>query len=94
MEPWLQPIYDNLSFLLKNKKSKQPYRTRTQADDFLDMGYLDVQPITYIRGRSIPKQFLLIDEAQNLTAHEVKTMLTLTMILPTIMKFSLLITYN
>ena len=40
------------------------------------MGYIDIEPITYIRGRSIPRQYLIIDEAQNLTAHEVKTLLT------------------
>lgn len=76
MEPWLQPIYDNLSFLLRQKKSRQPHRGHAQADDFLEMGYIDIQPITYIRGRSIPHQFLLIDEAQNLTTHEIKTILT------------------
>ena len=40
------------------------------------MGFIDIEPIAYIRGRSIPNQYLLIDEAQNLTPHEVKTMLT------------------
>jgi PhoH-like ATPase len=42
----------------------------------LDSGVLEVQPLTYVRGRSLPGQFLIIDEAQNLTHHEVKTIVT------------------
>ena len=42
----------------------------------MERGILQIEPLTYIRGRSIPKQFLIIDEAQNLTPHEVKTILT------------------
>ena len=42
----------------------------------LDQGILDVEPLTYIRGRSIPRQYIVVDEAQNLTAHEVKTVIT------------------
>ncbi len=40
------------------------------------MGLLDIEPLTYIRGRSIPKQYLIVDEAQNLTPHEIKTIVT------------------
>ncbi len=76
MAPWLQPIYDNLDFLLRARPSRQPHRGRPRADELLDLGAVEVTPITYIRGRSIPRQYMIIDEAQNLTAHEVKTLLT------------------
>ena len=76
MDPWLQPIYDNLDFLLGQRAQRQPHRRRAQSEELLEMGYIDIEPITYIRGRSIPRQYLIIDEAQNLTAHEVKTLLT------------------
>jgi PhoH-like ATPase len=42
----------------------------------VDMGILEIEPLTYIRGRSIPKQFMIVDEAQNLTPHEIKTIIT------------------
>jgi PhoH-like ATPase len=76
MAPWLQPIYDNLDFLLRARPSRQPHRGRPRADELLDLGAVEVTPITYIRGRSIPRQYMIIDEAQNLTSHEVKTLLT------------------
>lgn len=76
MEPWLQPIYDNLDFLLGQREQRQAHRQRPRAEDLVDMGLIEVVPITYIRGRSIPNQFLIVDEAQNLTPHEMKTMLT------------------
>jgi len=40
------------------------------------MGILEIEPLTYIRGRSIPKQYMIVDEAQNLTPHEIKTIIT------------------
>ena len=40
------------------------------------MGIMEIEPLTYIRGRSIPNQFLVVDEAQNLTPHEVKTIIS------------------
>ena len=76
MEPWLQPIYDNLDFLLGQREVRQTHRQRPRAEDLVEMGLIEVVPITYIRGRSIPNQFLIVDEAQNLTPHEMKTMLT------------------
>ena len=76
MDPWLQPIYDNLEFLLGKNTSRTPHRKKLHLEEFLDMGPIEINPITYMRGRSIPRQYLLIDEAQNLTTHEVKTLLT------------------
>lgn len=70
LRPWMQPIYDNLEFLFNTKKPGE-------LDAILaGMGSIEVEALTYIRGRSIPEQFIIIDEAQNLTKHEVKTILT------------------
>jgi PhoH-like ATPase len=74
LDPWMTPIYDNVEFLLG---LSQDGRRRNQAPQtLLDMGILEIEPLTYIRGRSIPRQYMIIDEAQNLTPHEVKTILT------------------
>ncbi|MBI0578350.1 MULTISPECIES: PhoH family protein [Bacillaceae] len=70
LRPWMQPIFDNLEFLFNTKKPGE-------LDAILaGMGSIEVEALTYIRGRSLPKQFIIIDEAQNLTKHEVKTILT------------------
>ena len=70
LRPWMQPIYDNLEYLFNTKKPGE-------LDAILaGMGSIEVEALTYIRGRSIPEQFIIIDEAQNLTKHEVKTILT------------------
>lgn len=70
LRPWMQPIYDNLEYLFNTKKPGE-------LDAILaGMGSIEVEALTYIRGRSLPKQFIIIDEAQNLTKHEVKTIIT------------------
>ncbi|NNU89276.1 PhoH family protein [Anoxybacillus sp. CHMUD] len=70
LRPWMQPVFDNLHFLFDTKKPGE-------LDAILSgMGSIEVEALTYIRGRSIPEQFIIIDEAQNLTKHEVKTILT------------------
>jgi PhoH-like ATPase len=70
LRPWMQPIYDNLEFLFNTKKPGE-------LDAILaGMSSIEVEALTYIRGRSLPEQFIIIDEAQNLTKHEVKTILT------------------
>jgi PhoH-like ATPase len=74
LNPWMQPIFDNVEFLMNisraDKKSGRGYH------ELLDLGILEIEPLTYIRGRSIPNQFIIVDEAQNLTPHEVKTIIT------------------
>jgi PhoH-like ATPase len=68
MLPWLMPIQDNLQFLVGgDKKTLQLY---------MDKGKIEIEALTYIRGRSISNAFIIIDEAQNLTAHEIKTIMT------------------
>ncbi|HET6362030.1 MAG TPA: PhoH family protein [Gemmatimonadota bacterium] len=73
LNPWMQPIYDNLALLLAGRPTRNGTRT---VEDLVSRGALAVEPLTHIRGRSIPQQFMLVDEAQNLTPLEVKTILT------------------
>lgn len=75
LNPWMQPIYDNLEFLFSSGGSKQGREARGFID-LLESGTIQVEPLTYIRGRSLPHQYLIVDEAQNLTPHEVKTIIT------------------
>jgi len=84
--PWMQPIYDNVEFLAsidragdsqpRSNNNNNNARRSSYIDYLFDEGILEIEPLTYIRGRSIPNQFMIIDEAQNLTPHEVKTILT------------------
>jgi PhoH-like ATPase len=73
LNPWMRPIYDNVELLLELRYGQSTNRT---YQDLISRGVLAIEPLTYIRGRSIPNQFLLIDEAQNLTPIEAKTILT------------------
>ena len=74
MSPWMQPIFDNLEFLLFSGGGK--HRGMRAFDELLQSGTVHVEPLTYIRGRSMPQQFVIVDEAQNLTPHELKTIVT------------------
>jgi PhoH-like ATPase len=77
LTPWMQPLYDNFDLILGTQDSKeQPGHWRRGHEELIEMGILQIEPLTYIRGRTIPQQFLIIDEAQNLTPHEVKTIIT------------------
>jgi PhoH-like ATPase len=74
---WMQPIFDNLTYLFSTRgagpqhaDSKTP---ENRIQSLIDSGSLVLEPLTYIRGRSIPNQYMIVDEAQNLTPHEVKT---------------------
>ena len=75
LNPWMQPIYDNLEFLFSNGGTKSG-RSSKGFLELLESGTIQVEPLTYIRGRSLPNQYLIVDEAQNLTPHEVKTIIT------------------
>lgn len=72
LAPWMQPIFDNMDFLFGQQKNS----SNSSYEDLINHGLLHVEPLTYIRGRSIPGQYLIVDESQNLTPHEVKTILT------------------
>ena len=67
MLPWLMPIQDNLKFLMGDD--------RTSIEMYMDKGKIEIEALTYIRGRSISNAFIIIDEAQNLTKHEIKTII-------------------
>lgn len=66
--PWLKPLFDNMQFIMG--------RDKTMFDMYMNKGVIEMEALTYIRGRSISNAFIIIDEAQNLTAHEVKTIIT------------------
>jgi PhoH-like ATPase len=74
LNPWMQPIYDNVEYLMGLSKSER--KSGRSYQELIDMGFIEIEPLTYIRGRSIPNQFIIVDEAQNLTPHEVKTIIT------------------
>lgn len=73
LNPWMQPIFDNLDFIFSGA-GKEPNARNYMP--LVESGILQVEPLTYIRGRSLPRQYLIVDEAQNLTPHEVKTIIT------------------
>ena len=66
MAPWLAPIQDNLEFLMGKDNLAM----------YTEKGTIEVEALTYIRGRSISRAFIIIDESQNLTSHELKTIIT------------------
>jgi len=74
LNPWMQPIYDNIELLLGLSKSDR--KEGRSSAELLEMGFVEIEPLTYIRGRSLPNVYMIVDEAQNLTPHEVKTIIT------------------
>jgi PhoH-like ATPase len=76
LNPWMQPIFDNLELLLGGHGQGRGKRLSQSYHELISQGILEVEPLTYIRGRSIPNQYFIVDEAQNLTPHEIKTILT------------------
>jgi PhoH-like ATPase len=74
LNPWMQPIYDNIELLLGLSKSDR--KDGRSYTELFELGFIEVEPLTYIRGRSLPNVFMIVDEAQNLTPHEVKTIIT------------------
>lgn len=77
---WMQPIFDNLAYLLSTRGSHmdhaESHTTEQRINQLIAGGTLVLEPLTYIRGRSIPHQFMVVDEVQNLTPHEVKTIVS------------------
>lgn len=74
LNPWMRPIFDNVEYLMGLTRADK--KAGRGADELIDLGIIEIEPLTYIRGRSIPNQFFIVDEAQNLTPHEIKTILT------------------
>ncbi|CAM2008830.1 PhoH family protein [Acanthopleuribacter pedis] len=75
IRPWMQPIFDNLEYIL-HCNSEDFGKGQVTYEYFIDKGWMVVEPLTYMRGRSIPNQYMLVDEAQNLTPHEIKSIIT------------------
>ena len=71
IRPWMQPIYDNLEYLCN-----EHIRPNGSTEYLLTSGKIELEALTYIRGRSIPRQFIICDESQNLSPHVIKTILT------------------
>jgi len=71
IRPWMQPIYDNLEYLCN-----EHIRPNGSTEYLLTSGKIELEALTYIRGRSIPSQFIICDESQNLSPHVIKTILT------------------
>ena len=75
LNPWMRPIFDNLEYIFTTGGAAR-FDTGRSYEELLSAGTIQVEPLTYIRGRTLPNQFLIVDEAQNLTPHEVKTIIT------------------
>jgi len=78
MHPWMQPIYDNLDVIVGTSDELMEEKTTTyrSSDYLVESGIVHIEPLTYIRGRSLPRRYLIIDEAQNLRPLDVKTIIT------------------
>lgn len=71
MQPWMQPIFDNLNLIFHEKQNSDFSYEHLEENELIK-----IEALTYIRGRSIPEQYIIIDEAQNLSKHEIKTIVT------------------
>ena len=73
LDPYMQPLYDNLGVIKHQHGDGEP---TTRIQDWLEQHKLEVAPLPYIRGRSLQRTYFIVDEAQNLTPHEIKTIIT------------------
>jgi PhoH-like ATPase len=71
---WMQPIFDNLEFICQSSNGKE--QGKTALEYIMQSKKVEMEAVTYIRGRSLPKMYMIIDEAQNLTPHEAKTVIS------------------
>ena len=76
MAPWIAPIKDNLRFLMSSGTGRKTKKSEENFTQLFEQGIIEVEALMYIRGRSIANSFVIIDEAQNLTLHELKTIIT------------------
>ncbi|OQY33629.1 MAG: phosphate starvation-inducible protein PhoH [Spirochaetaceae bacterium 4572_59] len=72
MSHWMQPLFDNLEYII-DEAHRQSLKS---VDQVMNNKTIEIEALTYIRGRSLPRQFIIIDEAQNLSPHEVKTIVS------------------
>jgi len=78
LSAWMKPIFDNLEYLLADRRvhSGESANVEAKLKALLESNKVVLEALTYIRGRSIPHQFMIVDEAQNLTPHEIKTIVS------------------
>jgi len=83
LNPWMAPIFDNLEYILGSGEVSTAGKKKPASgggvrkwQELINQGMLNIEPLTYIRGRSIANQYLIVDESQNLTPHEIKTIIT------------------
>jgi PhoH-like ATPase len=78
LESWMGPIFDNMEYILNVEKGEKEVKSKTKnlIEKYIKDGIIELEAMTFMRGRSIPNQFIIIDEAQNLTPHEVKTVIS------------------
>lgn len=72
--PWMKPIFDNIKFVLREKR--EPGEADKKMMELFKSGIVEIEPLTFIRGRSIHGHFVIVDECQNLTPHQVKTIIS------------------
>jgi PhoH-like ATPase len=82
IHPWMKPIFDNVQFLLgdekkeKDREKENGHGQPLRLQQLLEQGIIELEALSFVRGRSINDAFIVIDEAQNLTPHEIKTLMT------------------
>ena len=77
LDPWMQPIYDALEIIYANKRTDNKHVKKVSGKKIAELSdKIFIEPLTYIRGRSIHNQYVIVDEAQNLTLLELKTIIT------------------
>ena len=78
LENWMGPIFDNLEYIFNADKNDKEVRSKAKAliEKYMKDEIIELEAMTFMRGRSIPNRFIIIDEAQNLTPHEVKTVIS------------------
>lgn len=78
LESWMGPIFDNLEYIFNVDKGDRDVKLKTKSliDNYMEEQIIELEALTFMRGRSIPNRFIIIDEAQNMTPHEVKTVIS------------------
>lgn len=77
LRPWLAPIFDNLEYLLSStKKGHNNDFLKTTLEMFLENGTIELEAMTFVRGRSLSNCIIILDESQNTNSHEMKTIMT------------------
>lgn len=76
LRPWLGPIFDNLEYLLNSKKKLDHETLKSTLDYYLEHGIIELEAMTFIRGRSLSNCIIILDESQNTNSHEMKTIMT------------------